>query len=298
MSKTAAIRALFVALVVLAAVCSIPFFRWTDVSWAQMNPYLQGLTFSLAAALFCQAYLSSRLRNTLLLLMVSVLVSWAAEAIGIRWAWPFSGRYNYNPAIGPSLPGDVPLCIPVTWFMLAYTALVFTGPLSIRPRGFLSPGRLLLKTTLCALFVMAADFAIDPLAVKYGAWSWHVQGAYFGVPLGNYAGWFIVAYTICGLSLILEKPRPRHLRRNHIALDKPFVAASISLTMICFAGSFLRVGSVLPVALSLTFMGMCWLFWLVSAGRPGVEKQIQAAAGFGPDRASAHLQDAGHHHGI
>ncbi len=266
--------ALFIALVTLAAICSIPFFRWNDVSWAEMNPYLQGLTFSLAAALFCQAYLSSRLRNTMLLLVVAVLVSWAAESLGIRWAWPFSGRYHYNPAIGPGLPGDVPLCIPVTWFMLAYTALVFTGPLAVRPRGPLSPVRLLLKTSLCALFVMAADFAIDPLAVKYGAWSWQEPGAYFGVPWGIYAGWFMVAFAICGCALLLEKPRPGHRYSHHVARDKPFVVASISLTMICFAGSFLRVGSVLPVALSLTFMGMCWLYWLVSAARPAMENRI------------------------
>lgn len=257
-------RTLFVALVTLVVIFSIPFFRSSNSSWAAMNPYLQGMTLSLAAALLCQAYFSFRLGNALMLLMVSFTISLAAESMGIRWAWPFGSQYHYNSAIGPTLPGGVPLCIPVTWFMLAYTAIAFLGPFSVRPGGLLSYRRVLLKAALCALFITAADFVIDPLAVRYEAWSWHQPGGYFDVPYGNYAGWFFVAFLICGVTILLEKPRHVYRYRDHISQDVPFAVTSISLTSICLEESVIRTGSALPVALALTVMAPCWLYWLAS----------------------------------
>ena len=257
-------------LVGLAAVCSIPFFRSSDFSWSEMNPFLQAMVLALTAALFCHAYFSRgsvRLRNTALLFVVSSFVSVVAEAAAIRWAWPFSSRYHYDPAIGPTLPGGVPLMIPLAWFMLAYTALVFLEPLSIRPGGSRSPGRVVLKAALCALFIMGADFALDPLGVMYDTWSWHEPGRYFGIPAGNFSGWFLVGFVICLTTLLLEKPCPEVPAKYRFALDRWFVLASIALTTLFFVGCTMRVGSVLPAALSLAFMGPCWVFWFASERR-------------------------------
>jgi putative membrane protein len=125
---------------------------------------------------------------------------------------------------------------------------------------------------------MAADFTIDPLAVMYKAWSWHEPGSYFGVPLGNYAGWFLVSFVICGITILLEKPRSGYRHRHHLALDRPFVLASIVLTLFCFLGSIIRTGSFLPAVLSLIFMGICWIYWLIAAGNPGMEGRTMPVA--------------------
>ncbi|HYM94248.1 MAG TPA: carotenoid biosynthesis protein [Chitinophagaceae bacterium] len=259
---------LFFLFVTATVIFSIPFFRNSEFSWEDMNLYLQGMVFFLAAATICHAYLSFRVSNTLLLFIVSFLVSYAAEFSGMRWAWPFGSRYHYNPAIFPLMPGGIPLCILLMWFMLAYTALLFFRPISVQSeKGSLSSLKLILKSVACGLYIMTADFVIDPLATYYKAWIWHEPGTQYGVPAGNYSGWFLVGFTICGSTIFFERSLRNDLFRKNFIQDLVFGVVAIILTMLCFAGFLMRIGSVWPVILSLTIMGSCWVYWAVSIRR-------------------------------
>ncbi len=40
---------------------------------------------------------------------------------------------------------------------------------------------------------------MDPVAVKFGSWKWIGGGSYFGVPIGNFIGWFIVTIMVVGI---------------------------------------------------------------------------------------------------
>jgi uncharacterized membrane protein len=246
---------------------SVPFLKDGPFLWADKNLYLQGMVLSLTVALFTQSLLSLKPRNTRLLFFVSFCVSYLAEVAGIRWAWPFSSRYHYHPSILPQLPGGVPLCIPLMWFMLAFTTLIFLRPVSIRTAGRISMKRLLLKAAGCALYVTATDFVIDPLGVLFKAWTWDVSGMYFGIPFGNFMGWFGVGFVICGVYLLFESPPPEERFRLHVARDGAFAAASVFLTCVCFAGSVMHTDSVLPAAVSLSVMGPFWIYWAISAWR-------------------------------
>jgi uncharacterized membrane protein len=260
-------RILFWVFAASSLAFSGPFLKAGPFSWADRNLYLQGMVLSLAVALLIQSFLSLKPANTLLLFVVSFYVSCLAEAAGIRWAWPFSSRYHYDPSILPKLPGGVPLCIPLMWFMLVYTALVFLRPAAIRTGGRVSGKRLLAKTAGCALFVTAMDFVIDPLGVLFKAWTWEGSGAYFGVPVGNFTGWFGVGFVICGAYLLLEIPLPEVGFGRHAAGDGAFAAVSVFLTGVCFAGSVLHTGSPVPAAASLFVMGPFWIYRAVSSRR-------------------------------
>jgi putative membrane protein len=56
------------------------------------------------------------------------------------------------------------------------------------------------ETVVAAAWLTAFDLLIDPLASNgVGYWRWAERGAYFGVPLKNFAGWFVVsllAFTV------------------------------------------------------------------------------------------------------
>jgi putative membrane protein len=54
---------------------------------------------------------------------------------------------------------------------------------------------LLLICFVDALLVTTIDLYMDPISVKAGAWTWLDRGIYFGVPLGNYIGWFFVTFV-------------------------------------------------------------------------------------------------------
>jgi putative membrane protein len=45
--------------------------------------------------------------------------------------------------------------------------------------------------------MVAWDFAQDPTWANFvHGWQWHEGGAYFGVPLSNFAGWYLTVYLI------------------------------------------------------------------------------------------------------
>ena len=47
-----------------------------------------------------------------------------------------------------------------------------------------------------ALAFTAWDLFLDPQMVHWGLWVWDAPGAYFGIPLINFAGWLLVAALI------------------------------------------------------------------------------------------------------
>ncbi|HBA90504.1 MAG TPA: hypothetical protein DCZ08_01550, partial [Anaerolineaceae bacterium] len=44
---------------------------------------------------------------------------------------------------------------------------------------------------------------MDPMMVGGGNWVWEAQGAYFGVPLQNFWGWWLTTFTALAIYLIL-----------------------------------------------------------------------------------------------
>jgi len=63
---------------------------------------------------------------------------------------------------------------------------------------------LLLTILLDGWFVLVIDLFMDPLEVWKGAWTWVNGGPYFGVPIGNFVGWFTVAVLSSGIFRSLE----------------------------------------------------------------------------------------------
>jgi len=37
---------------------------------------------------------------------------------------------------------------------------------------------------------------MDPMMVRGGHWVWDVEGAYFGIPLQNYWGWWLTTFSV------------------------------------------------------------------------------------------------------
>ena len=263
----------FFAFSVMVFAFSIPFLKPISFSWAEMNSQLQALVFLLAAAIFSHASLSISVSNALRLFGIAFLSSYLAEYVGMRWVGFFGNLYSYNSALYPILPGGVPVIVVLMWFILAYTALKFLQPITIRPGESRSLSRLLFKGGLCALYIMATDFFIDPLATYSGLWSWHEPGGYFGTPWGNFGGWFMVGLVICCLYLLVEKPLSSDWYTNSYFWDLIFVVVSIFLTILCLIACHIHLGSGWPVALSLAVIGPFWIFWMVSNRRSQFDLQ-------------------------
>jgi putative membrane protein len=64
---------------------------------------------------------------------------------------------------------------------------------------------------------------MDPLMSAGGFWVWEVDGAYFGVPLQNYWGWWLTTFVTFLLFLILgralfSKPEPQSTWFDQLAI--------------------------------------------------------------------------------
>ncbi|MFZ3079878.1 MAG: carotenoid biosynthesis protein [Bellilinea sp.] len=138
----------------------------------------------------------------ILLMVVTVsAVSLAFESYGVATGEVY-GPYYYTDMLGPKFLGLVPLLIPVAWFMMMYASFLMAD--LVVPADFGSPTSRRLWVAAAAGIVMTAwDLAMDPMMVGGGHWVWETQGAYFGVPLQNFWGWWLTTFTALAIYLIL-----------------------------------------------------------------------------------------------
>ncbi len=136
-----------------------------------------------------------------LLIFLVFIVGLAFESIGVATGAIY-GPYHYNNLLGPKFLGLVPYLIPLAWFMMAYPSYLISDRL-VGSR-FNPIVRILLVSVVGGITMTAWDLGMDPLMVKAGHWTWEVQGAYFGVPIQNFFGWWLTTFTALILYQLLS----------------------------------------------------------------------------------------------
>lgn len=176
-----------------------------------LRPYV----FGFLAAYLIIATFHLGLGRALVFLAVGYGVAWAAEFCSIHTGFPF-GLYLYIPAtLDQELwVAGVPFMDSLSYVFLAYAsfslALLALG--EGRREGlryhFQEDAPLQQSwgvTLLAAVLMMTLDVVIDPLALRGYRWflgqiyGYPEAGAYFGVPLANFGGWFLVAFILIRL---------------------------------------------------------------------------------------------------
>jgi putative membrane protein len=119
------------------------------------------------------------------------------ERIGTGTGVPF-GRYEYTPALQPQV-ARVPAIVPLAWFALGLPARE-TAHAVLGDRS--TPGA---RIALGSAALTAWDLFLDPQMVGEGYWTWARRGAYRGIPLTNFLGWFVAGF---GVMALLEATLP------------------------------------------------------------------------------------------
>ena len=104
----------------------------------------------------------------------------------------------------------VPLVVPLYWTVFIYTGYTLVSsflawinqdkPNIYNHHAILIP----LLIFLDGLTVTAIDVFMDPIQVRLGGWTWLDQGPYFGVPIGNFIGWFIITSSTTTIIRVWE----------------------------------------------------------------------------------------------
>jgi putative membrane protein len=191
-------------------------------------------------------------KKDLIGLFIAAALGFVAEVLGVRYGFIFS-PYRYTEVLQPQL-FDAPLVMLCAWMALvAYCRQML--------RNFKLP--LWIEATLAALWMTAIDLVIDPLAAnQLGYWRWAGSSAYYGIPLRNFAGWFVV-------SLIIFMVVNSAARQNAWA---EYVGLSIVLFFTLIAFSFgLRLAGGIGLALCLAH------FAVIAYRRRCLEFRLQPA---------------------
>lgn len=103
--------------------------------------------------------------------------------------------YHYNADDFLLTVADVPLVIGFGWAAIIYSGFELARRFDVSAR---------VTPLFVALFALHIDLAIDAVAIRVPFWTWTPPGAWFGVPLGNFLGWFLVAALFTAAWLALE----------------------------------------------------------------------------------------------
>ena len=245
---------------------------------------LTSLTAIMAAFSLTHAWLSVGGRSTAAFFALSAAIAWSLEEFGVVTGLLYGG-YHYTSYLGARL-GDVPVLIPLAWFMMIYPSYVIANLVVARqpvgtPAG-LSP--LIRLAAVGAVVMTVWDLVIDPIlsGPQARAWVWESGGAYFGVPVQNYAGWLVTTFVVYLAYRALEQrfsqPTDAPMRRGVAAM--PVAAYGLMLlgdlaSGVAPAGLFLIGPVVMGVPILLAFRRLAALSG--GSGRSGGSGDGRAA---------------------
>src|SRR5262249_47270125 len=115
-----------------------------------------------------------------------------AELVSLRSGFPF-GNYHFTEVMGPKVLG-LPLLLALAYLGMGYASWTL-ALLILRRVGKRLGGTDVLAVPLLASAIMTAwDVAMDPFwSTIHHVWIWHDGGRFLGVPVSNFAGWFLTA---------------------------------------------------------------------------------------------------------
>ncbi|MFC5278509.1 bisanhydrobacterioruberin hydratase [Halorubrum rubrum] len=173
---------------------------------------------------------------------VLVAYTYAIEGVGVATGWPY-GSFEYAIDLGPML-GGVPLALPVFFIPLVVNAYLLCL-LLLGGRASNAAVRLLAVSAT----VVAMDVVLDPGAVAVGFWRFGEGGAFYGVPLSNYAGWVLSAVVAV---FTLDRAFETDAVRERLA-GCEFMLDDMVSFVILWGGINVWFGNLLPALVALAF---------------------------------------------
>jgi uncharacterized membrane protein len=150
--------------------------------------------------------MSYRLRGILVFFAICFVVGNVFENLGVVTGFPF-GRYYFTDAMGPRL-FQVPILLGLAYVGMGYLSWTLGRVILGDLRSPLVGARVVMLPLVAAFIMVAWDFANDPVWANINRlWVWQQGGAYLGVPLTNFLGWYLVVYLIYQLFAIYLRGR-------------------------------------------------------------------------------------------
>jgi uncharacterized membrane protein len=183
---------------------------------------------SLFIAVCLHGYERYGLKNIFIFFMITWVVSHFFEALSIQVGFPF-GHYQYVNLVGPRL-FEVPLIIMLAYFGTGYASWILSNVLLDQYSKTLSSYKIVIVPLIGTFIMVMWDVCMDPISSTIGSlWVWRDGGVYFGVPIQNYFGWFLVVYIIFQLFALYISKFDRLVTNNRVLSSKTFWLEAVAL---------------------------------------------------------------------
>lgn len=143
---------------------------------------------------------------------MAALIGFVAEVLGVNFGLGFGGQYKYRDQ--PGMIFGVPITVPIYWAIFIYTSYVISSSsfgwfMVKKPSQSWKTQLIWPLLLLDGLLTMNIDMALDPVQTLRESWEWETKGPYFGIPIGNFIGWFLVAAVSSGIFRYFESRFPQ-----------------------------------------------------------------------------------------
>jgi putative membrane protein len=196
-----------------------------------------------------------RLRGILLFAGLCIVVGNLAENLSIATGFPF-GHYYFVELMGPKL-FQVPVLLGLAYIGMSYVSWTLARLIVGKPEAPVAGWRIVALSAVASLVMVAWDLAQDPVwATVLHGWVWRDGGAWFGVPVSNYLGWYGTVFTIYLLFAL-------YLRRWPVvesAAPQPSLRPALVFYLLCAAGNVLQVFSHQAPAIVMDPTGKLWSY--------------------------------------
>ena len=148
-----------------------------------------------------------RPRGILAFFAICLAVGNVVENLGARTGFPY-GQYYFTDVMGPKL-FVVPIFLGLAYLGMAYLSWTLARVILGGTRSPVAGVRVVTLPLVAAFIMVAWDLSMDPVwSTVVHAWIWRKGGAYFGVPVSNFLGWYLTVYLIYQLFAFYLKGRP------------------------------------------------------------------------------------------
>jgi putative membrane protein len=199
-----------------------------------LRPYV--FVFLLVYMLGCSLHLG--LKRALLFIMAGYGIAWLSEYSSIHNGIPYGYYFYIEQTKGREIwVLGVPLIDSMSYVFLAYAsysvALLVSAPvMRLKKTLYILETREIRNSPavrmLGAILFVYLDIIIDPVALAGNKWflgqlyGYPERGIYFGVPISNFAGWFVVGFLMIGALQKIDNYLYRNGSSDYIGYRYPW----------------------------------------------------------------------------
>lgn len=195
LTMKAATQKSLIALIILNTIANVLTYTFEGNLSFQMKSLAY---FSVICFAFVHGITLYKTKSFLLFFSLVMLTAYAFEAISLKTGFPF-GNYHFNYAAGFKL-GDVAIMVLPVYFAYAYLSWIIAHVLQKKFTLQITKSSILTLPILASFVLVMFDLVLDPVAAAEGFFQWEDGGDFFGVPVSNFAGWFLLGMIVFTIS--------------------------------------------------------------------------------------------------